>query len=300
MTADKTYFAVPALTAFTLVLSKIKEGREYTNQLTGQSIQRVETGGRRAEASLTMYQPVVRDGVVVRYVDLGDDSFTYPEVPPSAQAEGPHVTAMGELLDQSVLDSLRDVLIDVMTGSIPDFATQPPEMVAVGVPRFFSVDRIQFSGREDRAKEATLRILLGVYEDAACTVLKKYIQQDFVSAAVIAEKTKLQTDWTARLAAIDTELAASGTTDERKAMLAPERAQIQSQLAAVTAELDDLQPLSAIVSRAPIKSAIREITEAVLLDSVAHRPQYEGLQVTAVMDRFDTAYAGLVAAINRA
>ena len=55
MSADKTYLAVPTVTAFTLVRAKIKEGREYTNNLTGQSFQRVETGGKRVDATLTPF-----------------------------------------------------------------------------------------------------------------------------------------------------------------------------------------------------------------------------------------------------
>lgn len=302
MTADKTYLAVPTLTSFTLVRAKIKEGREYTNQLTGQSIQRVETGGKRVDAKLTTYQPVVRDGQVVRYTDLGDDEFTYPETAPTLQAEagGAPVTTMDQILDASVIQSLRDVLVEVMTGTIADFADQPPEMSAVGVPRYFHIDRIDFSGREDRAREATLRVLLGVYEDEACTVLKKYIQQDFVAAVVLTEKQKQKTDWQARLAAIATELAASGTTDERKSMLTAERDQVQAQLAEISTQLDDLQPLGTVLSKPTIKAAIEEITHAVLDDAVANRPQYSSIIVDALMSRFDNAYSGLVTAISRA
>jgi DNA-binding FrmR family transcriptional regulator len=301
VTADKTYLAVPALTAFTLVRAKIKEGREYTNQLTGQSIQRVETGGKRVDTTLTMYQPVVRDGQVVRYIDLGDDSFSYPETAPSAQAEagGTPITTMDQILDASVIQSLRDVLVEVMTGSIPDFAEQPPEMSAVGVPRYFHIDRIQFAGREDRSKEANLRVLLGVYEDRECTILKKYIQQDFVSAAVIAEKQKHKTDWQSRLTAVSAEMAAAGTTDERKAMLTAELDQLNAQLASVTAELDDLQPLAAVLQKPAIKAAIKEITESVLTDAVKNRPQYAAIVVEALMSRFDAAWASFVASVAR-
>lgn len=301
MTADKTYLAVPTVTAFTLVRASLRSGREYTNQLTGQSFQRLETEGRRVEASLTMYQPVIRDGQIVRYTDLGDDTFNYPETAPQLQAEagGAPVTTMDQILDASVIQSLRDVLVEVMTGSIPDFADQPAEMSAVGVPRYFHIDRIQFAGREDRSKEASLRVLLGVYEDAECTILKKYIQQDFVSAAVIGEKTKQKTDWQSRLTAVSTELAAAGTTDERKAMLTAEREQLNSQLASVTAELDDLQPLAAVLQKPAIKAAIKEITEAVLDDAVENRPQYSAIVVEALMAKFDAAWASFVASVAR-
>lgn len=301
MTADKTYLAVPTLTAFTLVRAKIKEGREYTNQLTGQSVQRIETGGKRVDAKLTTYQPV-RDGQVIRYTDLGDDEFTYPESAPALQAEagGTPVTTMDDLLDTSVIQSLRDVLVEVMTGSIADFSDQPVEMAAVGVPRYFHIDRIQFDGREDRAREANLRVLLGVYADIECTILKKYIQQDFVSAAVIAELTAQRDQWQEQLTAATTERNAAGTTDERKQMLASQIDQLTKQIAETQSRLDDLQPLSMVVAKPAIKSAIREITEAVLTDAVENRPQYSSIDVAALMARFDGAFASLVAAINRA
>ena len=301
MSADKTYLAVPTVTSFTLVRAKLRSGREYTNQVTGQSMQRLETEGRRVEAVLTTYQPVMRDGKVIRYTDLGDDLFNYPEVAPQLQAEaGGTVTTMDQILDATVIKSLRDVLVEVMTGTIPDFADQPDEMSAVGVPRYFHIDRIQFSGRVDRAKEATLRVLLGVYEDPDCTVLKTYIQQDFVSAAVLAEKQQQKTDWSARLATISTELAAAGTTDERKAMLAADVSQLTTQIKTVTSELDDLQPMASVLERDAIKSAIREITHSVLDDAVVNRPQYSAIRVDALMARFDDAFATLVAAITKA
>lgn len=301
MIADKSYFAVPTLTSLTIVRSRIREGREYTNQMTGQSIQRVETGGRRVDVALTTYQPVIRDGVVVRYTDLGDDEFSFPDVAPTMQAEagGSPVTTMDELLDGSIIQSLRDVLVDVMTGSIPDFSAQPESMRVVGVPRYFHVDRIQFFGREDRAKEATLRVLLGVYADIDCTQLKKYIQQDFVSASVIAEKQKLVESATAQVATMTTEANASSTTEERKAMLQAQLSQLQSQIDEVSAELEDLQPLSLVVNKPAIKAALVSITEAVLTDAVTNRPQYANIDVETLMLKFDAAYAGLVAAIEK-
>ena len=302
MVADKSYLAVPTLTSFTLVRAALRSGREYTNQITGQSIQRLETEGRRVEAVLTTYQPVVHEGKIVRYTDLGDDAFNYPDVAPSQQVEagGSPVTTMDQILDVSVIESLRDVLVAVMTDSIPDFADQAPEMAAVGVPRYFHIDRIQFAGREDRSREASLRILLGVYEDRECTVFKKYIQQDFVSAAVIAEKSKLVTDWQSRLTAIAAEMIAAGTTDERKRMLTSERDQLLSRLAEVEGELQDLQPLAAVLGEPAVQSAIREITESVLNDAVKNRPAYASIAVSKLMSKFEKAWASFVASVARA
>lgn len=307
MTADKTYLAVPALTGFTIVRGSVKEAREYTNNQTGQQFGRVETGARRFDAVLTTYQPVVKvvEGVptVVRYTDLGNDEFSFPDEVPTAQEEagGPVVVGMADALDSDVLQSLRDVLVEVMTGSIPDFATQPSEMAAIGVPRHFHIDRIEFSGRSDRAKEATLKVLLGVYEDAACTKIKRYIQQDFVSGEIITEKTKLKTAWQERLAANIAEATSKETSVERKKELADEATALGKQIEAISAELDDLQPLSLVVGKPAAKSAIREITESVLTQAKVVKPaSYGAISVEALMTKFDGSYAELTAAIAKA
>lgn len=303
MTADKTYLAVPAMTAFTLVRNSLQAGREYQNQL-GQTMQRIETEGRRVEAVLTMYQPVMKvingTPTIVRYTDLGDDTFNFPEKAPTLQSEagGPPVTTMDKILDADLIASLRDVLVEIMTGAIPDFAEQPVEMAAVGVPRYFHIDRIRFSGREDRAREATLQVLLGVYEDPDCTVLKKYIQQDFVSAAVIADMQKQLSDLQARVASINAELAAPSTTDERKAALTNERSQHAGNIDKIQSQLDDVQPIAVVLSKSAIKNTLKEITEAVLESAVENRPAYKDIDVDALISRFDAAYASLSAAVG--
>lgn len=307
MTADKTYLAVPTLTGFTIVRGSIKEAKEYTNNATGQQFGRVETGARRFDAVLTTYQPVVKlvEGVpkIVRYTDLGNDEFTFPDEVPTAQAEaeGPVVVGMADALDSGVLQSLRDVLVEVMSTSIPDFATQPQEMAAVGVPRYFHIDRIEFSGRSDKAKEAKLNVLLGVYEDAACTKIKRYIQQDFVSGETISEKEKLKTAWQERLTANIAEATNKETSIERKKELANEATALGKQIEAITAELEDLQPLSLVVAKPAAKSAIREITESVLTQAKVVKPaSYGAISVEELMTRFDDSYAELTAAIAKA
>ena len=307
MTADKSYLAVPALTGFTIVRGNIKEAKEYTNNATGQSLARIETGARRFDAILTTYQPVVKvvEGVpvIVRYTDLGNDEFSFPDEVPTAQEEagGPVVVGMAEALDADVLKSLRDVLIEVMTGSIPDFASQPQEMAAIGVPRHFHIDRIEFAGRSDRAKEASLKVLLGVYEDAVCTKIKQYIQQDFVSSEVIAEKETLKKAWQDRLSANITEATSKDTSVERKKDLTNEAAALGKQIEAITTELDDLQPLSLVVNKPAAKSAIREITESVLTHAKVVKPaSYGAINIEALMGKFDASYAELTQAIAKA
>ena len=307
MTADKSYLAVPTLTGFTIVRGAVKEAREYTNNATGQSFGRVETGSRRFDAVLTTYQPVVKivEGVptVVRYTDLGNDEFSFPDEVPTAQEEagGPIVVGMVDVIDADVLKSLRDVLVEVMTGSIPDFASQPQEMAAIGVPRFFHIDRIEFAGRTDRAKEACLKVLLGVYEDEPCTKVKRYIQQDFVSSELIAEKQALKTAWQTRLTANIAEATAKETSVERKNELANEATSLAKQIETISSQLDDLQPLSLVVNKVAAKSAIREITESVLTNAKVVKPaSYGAINVEALMDRFDESYQGLVQAIVKA
>lgn len=307
MNADKLYFAVPALSAFSIVRGSVKENREYTNRATGQNFARVETGARRFDATLTTYQPVVEivDGkpVVVRYVDLGDDEFSFPEEVPTAQeaAKGPVVVPMAEVADADVIQSLRDVLVEVMTGSIPDFATQDAGMQHIGVSRYFKIDRIDFFGRADKAKEAHLKVLLGVYGDPECTDVKKYILQDFVSAKVIAEKSELLASWKAALSNANAEIANKETSVERRSQLSAEVVQLSRQIAAGQSELDGLKPLSLIFSKPTVETIVGEITESVLKGAAKAKPEtYGKISVEQLMARFSDSFKALVAAVSQA
>lgn len=303
MVADKSYLAVPTLTGFTIVRGAIKEAKEYT-AANGQPLKRIETGAQRFDANMTTFQPVYgldADGnpAVLRYVDLGTDEHSFPKEVPTQQVEagGPVVVGMDTVLDAETLSSFKDILTSIMAADIPDFASQPVELSAIGVTRYFNIDRIAFAGRFDRPNEAMLELVIGVYSDIACTELRMVMVQKFVAAKIIEEKQALIAQWTKALANNRIEMAASETTVERKAELATYIKAHVAQIAAASLELTYLQPLAVVVAKPLIRSAMKTITESVLTQYKVVKPAYANINVPALMSLFDPSFDQLVGLI---
>lgn len=314
MSADVIYHAVPTLTKFTLVRSKLPVEAKYATP-DGRQMTRNETGGRSFKAELTTFKPIVKkvgdELVVTGYLDLGVDEFKYLGEP--VEGAEPGDTPMDKVLSDDDIQSMRDVLVEVMTESIPDFASQSEGVKAVGVKRYFNVDRIEFFGRDDQPKSAYLRVLLGVYGDEACTDLKTFVQQDFASASKIAELNKTLTDGKANVTKAQAEVTTLQATiddtettleqrkqaQDRKAVLLVEIERVSANIANVQKEVDQLQPLKSVFDKPALGAVVKALTQSVLEDAKANKPPYKDLNVPGLLSMFDGAFASLAAAIAK-
>ncbi len=302
MTADKTYLAVPTLTGFTIVRGDLKERRDYTAP-NGQPMPRIETGAQRIDAAVTVFQPVygIVDGkpAVVRYLDLGTDEHSFPKEVPTQQeeAQGPKIVGMDTVIDADTLDGFKNILAEILSADIPDFAAQPSALNAIGVTRYFNIDRIQFAGRFDRPKEAFLELLIGVYADVECKELRMVMSQKFVSDSVLDERKGLIDSWKATLAGHFTESGLSSTTVERKAELAGYIKTLSNQIDRATEELSGLQSLAKVVTKPAIKDAMKEITESIFTQYRVVKPAYSKISVESLMALFDSSFGQLVSLI---
>ncbi len=321
---DQVDFGTPTLTAFVLTRNSVKELRNY--QSANQTFKAIETGQRGFNATLTLFKPVltVVDGVPkpVKYIDMGDDEIVYPGEAPTSQAvvEGvpagqeTQVVTMDDVLDADVIKSLRDVLVSVLTAQIPDFAAINTEAQPLGVKRYFHIDKIGFKGRYDKPKEAELKVVIGIYADKECTDIRRFLQQDFLSAAKIEERRKERTAFNDALTNTKAELKSAQDelkttditvehkerTEQRIRQLTADIKQREETLEKVDEELKDLKPMSLVIAKPEVKEAIKQITEAILLDQKARNESYAHIAVDSIIGLFDGAFADLVTVLSAA